>query len=122
SVGCRPSLSLPPSANQWRDSRGAQGSRQPRRAPGAACPASGEDAPILRRARAENPVEVQPQIRTGAEPDIRGDLIDAEVGALEQLASEIDARPQQPLQGRVAGVVDEAAREGARGDARMPGE
>jgi hypothetical protein len=62
------------------------------------------------------------QVCAGAETHIRRDLLHAQLRSLQQLARDVDAGAHDPLHGRVAGVVDEAARERARRHRRMPGQ
>jgi hypothetical protein len=55
-----------------------------------------------------------PQGCRGSKPAARSDLLDREVGALEQLAGPLDARVDEPLQGRPTGGVAKTAHESSR--------
>src|SRR5690349_17710802 len=83
---------------------------------------AGEGAAVLARRGAEDALEVQAQVRTGAEADVRGDLLDAALRPLEQLAGHVDAGAQHPLHRRGPGVLEETPGEGARRDGGVPGE
>src|SRR4029453_15241688 len=78
-----------------------------------------ERVAVLARRGAEDAVEVQAQVRARAEAHPVGDLLDAEIGTLEQFAREVDARAKHPLHGRVPRVPREAARERSRRDVRV---
>src|SRR5699024_6849027 len=81
-----------------------------------------EGVPVVVRRGREDAMEVHPQVRTGAQTHLVGDLLDAQIAVLEQLPGQVDPGAQHPLHGRVAGVFDEAAGEGAHGDSGVGGE
>jgi hypothetical protein len=54
---------------------------------------------------------VEAQVGAGTKARAGSDVVDAEVGGFQEFADDVDAGPEQPLQGRMAGVRDEAARE-----------
>ncbi len=65
---------------------------------------------------------MQPQIRTGAQADVGGDLLYAPLRKLQELAGDVDAGAHDPLHRRIPRVVDEAPRERTRRDRGMPGQ
>jgi hypothetical protein len=65
---------------------------------------------------------MQAQVRAGAEARAYDDVVNAEIGGFQQFAGDVDARAEQPLQGRVAGVLDEAAGERPVRDVGVSGE
>ena len=69
----------------------------------------GERLAVLRRRGAEEALEVQAQVRARTEARAGGDLVNVESGGFQQFAGDVDSSPEQPLEGRVAGVLNEAA-------------
>lgn len=65
---------------------------------------------------------MQAQVRAGTEARAGGDVVNAEIGGFQQFAGDVDAGPEQPLERRVAGVLNEAARERPVGDMGVLGE
>lgn len=65
---------------------------------------------------------MQAQVRPSTEARAGGDLVNVESGSLQQFAGDVDSSPEQPLEWRVTGVLNEAARERPVGDVGMLGE
>src|SRR5699024_100235 len=85
-------------------------------------PTSGERAAVLARCGAENLLEVAAQVRPGTQPDVRGDLLNAALGGLQQLTGPVHPRTGDPLHRGVPGVREELPREGSPGDGCGPRE
>src|SRR5699024_8572290 len=49
-----------------------------------------EGVPVVVRRGREDAVEVHPQVRAGAQADLVGDLLDAQIAVLEQLPGQVD--------------------------------
>ena len=77
-----------------------------------------ERAPVGAGAGRGRPAEVVAQRSGGAEAGTPGDLVDRQIGLLEQPAGLEHALGEQPLQRRRPGLLAKAAGEGARADAR----
>ena len=52
---------------------------------------------------------MQAQVRARTEARAGGDLVNVESGGFQQFAGDVDSSPEQPLEGRAAGVLNEAA-------------
>ena len=65
---------------------------------------------------------MQAQVRAGTQARAGGDVVNAEIGGFKQFADDVDAGPEQPLEGCEAGVLNEAARERPVGDVGVLGE
>src|SRR5699024_1561446 len=81
-----------------------------------------EGVPVVVRRGREDAMEVHPQVRTGAQTHLVGDLLDAQIAVLEPLAGQVVPGAQLSPNGRVACVFDEAAGEGAHGVSCVGGE
>ena len=80
-----------------------------------------ERAPVGGRAGRGRAAEVVAQRGGGAEAGAPGDLVDRQVGLLEQAAGLEHPLGEQPLQRRGPGLLAEAAGEGARADRGVAG-